>query len=331
MKLFTETVGDHGAPLTCYVLDASPEMATTAVRPGILVLPGGGYAFTSDREAEPVAMAYLAEGFNVAVLRYSTGPDAPWEDSFADSRAALAWLRDHAGELAIDPDRLAVVGFSAGGHLAASLGTDADAPAALVLGYPVTLAEFGPPMGKAILDVPSAVTHDYPPTFLFSTAGDTLVPIRNSIALLGGLAEHGAVFESHIYLLGQHGISLAKTHTANHEAVLVEGAVQQWLPDSVRFLRHVLGDFATAGEPESFATLQGRRRLGLTMPVSRLLADERAAAVVERHLPGSGESLRSSAQATDLSLGELAARDPERFPTESLEALGRELDALNDC
>lgn len=329
MKVFTETVGDHGAPLTCYVLDASTEMATTAVRPGILVLPGGGYAFTSDREAEPVAMAYLAEGFNVAVLRYSTGPDAPWEHSFADGRAALAWLRAHAGELAIDPDRIAVVGFSAGGHLAASLGTDADAPTALVLGYPVTLAEFGAPMGKEILDVPSVVTPVYPPTFLFSTSGDSLVPIRNSVALLAALADHGVAFESHVYLLGPHGISLAKAHTANNSAALVEGAVQQWLPDSVRFLRHVLGDFATDGDPESYATLQGRRRLGLNMPVGRLLADDRAAALVEQYLPGMGEELRRGALATDLSLREVADWDADRIPAEALESLGRDLEALH--
>lgn len=237
MKVFTENLGD--APLTCYVLDESEEMASARRRPAVLVLPGGGYKFTSDREAEPIALAYLAEGFNACVLRYASGDDAPWTQSFADGKAALAWMREHADDLGIASDQIAAVGFSAGGHLAASLGTADDRPDALVLGYPVTLAEFGPGVGKEILDVPGAVDADYPPTFLFSTSGDTLVPIRNSLALLAALAEHDIPFESHIYLLGPHGISLAKPFTANGSAALVDAAVAQWVGESVRFLRSV--------------------------------------------------------------------------------------------
>lgn len=331
MKVFTTAVGDHGAPLTSYVLEGSPEMATTALRPGILVLPGGGYAFTSDREAEPVAMAYLAEGFNACVLRYSTGSDAPWEQSYADGTAALAWMREHAAELAIDPDRIAVVGFSAGGHLAASLGANDAPPAALVLGYPVTLEEFGPLVGKEILDVPSAVTPDYPPTFLFSTSGDTLVPIRNSVNLLAALAEHGVPFESHIYLLGPHGISLAKPVTASNRTAMVDTAVQQWLVDSVRFLHRVLGDFATEGEAETFGSLVGRRRFGLTMPVGRLLADPLAGAVVEQHLsPDFAEGIRANRLAAGLPLVELASWHPETITPDVLSALARDLEPLNE-
>src|SRR5665811_2055937 len=101
--------------------------------------------------------------------RYAVGPDAPWEQSFADGRAGLAWVRAHAAELDIHPAKVAVVGFSAGGHLATSLGTLSDnRPDALVLGYPVTLAEFGPVMGKEVPDTPAAVTQDTPPTLLFS-------------------------------------------------------------------------------------------------------------------------------------------------------------------
>ena len=329
MKVFTESVGND-APLTCYVPDASEEMTTTAVRPGILVLPGGGYSFTSDREAEPIALAYLAEGFTACVLRYATGPDAPWQNSFDDGRAALAWMRAHAAELAIDPGRIAVVGFDAGGHLAASLGTDADAPDALELGYPGTLGEFGPPVGKEILDVPGAVTPDYPPTFLFSTSGDGLVPIRNSLTLLSALADHGVAFESHIYLLGPHGISLAKPLTANGGATMVSAAAAQWVTDSVRFLHDVFGDFASEGDPDSYTAILGRRRFGLSMPIGRLLADERAASVVERHLPGFATGIASNGLAVGLSLRELAGWQPEQVAPDALAALGVELEALDE-
>lgn len=244
MRITTHRVGAHDATLTCYVQDRSDELRNTRTRPLVLVLPGGGYFYTSDREAEPVALAYLAQGFNAAVLRYAAGTDAPFDRSLADGRAGLAWLREHAADLDADPERIAVVGFSAGGHLAGCLGTSGEErPAALVLGYPVTLGEVGPRLGKQLPDVTEAVDARTPPTFLFSTVGDEIVPIRHSLALLTALADAGVPFESHVYLTGGHGLSLAGTHTSDGRPEMVEGAVAAWFPDSVRFLRHVLGDF----------------------------------------------------------------------------------------
>ncbi len=255
MKVFTEQLSPTGS-LTCYLHAPSDELASARVRPAVLVLPGGSYSFCSDREGEPVALAYLAEGFNTFVLRYAVGPDAPWAQSFADGCAGLAWIRQHAGELDVDPARIAVAGFSAGGHLAASLGTaGVDRPNALVLGYPVTLPEFGESIGKELPDVTGAVTGRTPPTFLFSTSPDSLVPIRHSLALLTALAAHEVPFESHIYLLGAHGLSLAKPLTANGDAQAIDPVVAQWLPDSVRFLQRVFGDFEVAGSPGGFADL----------------------------------------------------------------------------
>lgn len=328
MQIFTQTVG-HDAPLTCYVQEPSAELATAATRPAVLVLPGGGYFMTSDREAEPVALAYLAEGFNAFVLRYAVGAESPFEMSFDDAKAALGWIREHAAELHIDPAKVAVVGFSAGGHLAASLATAAEEkPDALVAGYPVTLEEFGPPVGKELLDVPSHVSSQTPPTFLFSTSDDTVVPIRNSIAFLAALAEHGVPFESHIYLLGPHGLSLAKPLTANGQGPMVEGSVAQWLPESVRFLRTVFGEFATEGEPESFRTLVDRRRLGLDMPLGRLVADERAADAVLRHAPALAAALETDPFAGAISVRQLMGYQPAAISPESLAALERELSTL---
>jgi len=188
-------------------------------------------------------------------LRYRVGAEAPFEHSLADGSAALAWIREHAGAVDVDPSKLAVVGFSAGGHLAASLGAVGEhRPDALVLGYPVTLEQFGPLVGKDILDVGSAVTEAMPPTFLFGTSGDSLVPVRNSLDLLAALAAHDVPFESHIYLLGPHGISLAKPLTAGTAAAMVNASVANWLPESVRFLHDVFGDFTVEGEVESYRT-----------------------------------------------------------------------------
>ena len=328
MKVFTAEV-TATASMTCYVQDRSDELASARVRPLVLVLPGGGYQFCSDREAEPIALAYLAEGFNACVLRYAVGPDAPWSASFADGEAGLDWVRAHADELDCDPAKVAVVGFSAGGHLAASLAVAAEArPDAVVLGYPVTLAEFGAPIGKEIMDIPSRVTDETPPTFLFATCGDSLVPIRNSVALLAALAEHGVPFESHIYLLGPHGLALAKPLTANGNAAQVDPAAAQWVGDSVRFLQRAFGDFAVAGRPESMDTLRGRRLFGLDMPIGRLLADERAAAAIERHLPGAVASLAESPMVGGMSLREVSSFRPEFFG-EGLSRLEGDLVALN--
>jgi dienelactone hydrolase len=286
---------------------------------------------TSDREAEPVALAYLAEGFNTFVLRYAVGADQPFENSFGDAEAGLAWVRDNAERLGIDPSKVAAVGFSAGGHLAGSLGTIADIrPDALVLGYPVTLAEFGPPIGKIIADLPTAVDDRTPPTFVFSTSGDTLVPIRNSVALLAALAEHGVPFESHLYLLGPHGISLAKPLTANGSAAFVDAGVAQWLPDSVRFLQAVFGTFETGGQAETYETWVERRRIGLDTPVGRLLDRPDVTAVVHRQAPSLAAWLEQNPLAVGMSLREIAGAQPDLLPAEVLAGLGDDLAALDE-
>jgi acetyl esterase/lipase len=329
VKVFTEAV-TASATLTAYVQDRSDELSNATVRPAVLVLPGGGYAFCSDREAEPIALAYLAEGFNAFVLRYAVGPDAPWEQSFADGRAGLAWVRAHAAELDVDPAKVAVVGFSAGGHLATSLGTlSDDRPDALVLGYPVTLAEFGQVMGKEVPDTPAAVTQDTPPTFLFSTYADALVPIRNSLTFLTALAEHEVPFESHIYALGAHGLSLAKPLTANGQGAMTDDVVAQWLSDSVRFLLRVFGDFAADGPAATFLDLTARRQPGLDMPLKNLLDDERAAAVLEARLPVVAAGLRQNPIALGFSLRELSKHAPDFADPETLAALESDLRALN--
>jgi len=244
MRVTTRAVGDHGAPLTAYVLDTSEEMATASVRPAVLILPGGGYFCTSDREAEPVALAYIAEGFHAFVLRYSTGEDVPYDRSYADGLAGLAWVRDHAAEYGVDPARIAVVGFSAGGHLASALGTLSEPkPAALVLGYPVIDAGLGAELGKILPDTADAVTEATPPTFLFTTADDAVVPVANSLRFAAALAAHGVPFELHVYRSGEHRLSLAKPLTANGHAGLVDPVVQGWFGESVRFVHELWGDF----------------------------------------------------------------------------------------
>lgn len=249
MRVFTETVGSNAAELTSYVQSDSDVLSNAAVRPAVLIFPGGAYQRCSDREAEPVALAYLAEGFNAFVLRYSVGPDATFDEAMSDAQAALTKIRENAAELRIDPTKIAVVGFSAGGHLAASLGTVSEVkPDALVLGYPVTLAYLGERVNTPIPDAAEHVTAATPPTFLFATRDDQSVPIDNSLAFASALDRAGVEFEVHIYRSGTHGLSLAKPLTANGQADWVNEPVQAWLAESVTFLRALWGDFPL-GDP----------------------------------------------------------------------------------
>jgi acetyl esterase/lipase len=138
------------ARLETYVLKDSPEFQTGIHRPAVILCPGGGYMGTSDREAEPVALRFLARGYHVFVLRYSVQTRFP--EPMLDLAETIRMVRARADEWLVDPDQIALCGFSAGGHLAAALGVLWDKPLlceplgvspeqirpnALILGYPV--------------------------------------------------------------------------------------------------------------------------------------------------------------------------------------------------
>ena len=329
MRILTEHVTESGT-LTCYLQDITPELASAKTRPAVLILPGGAYEFCSDREAEPIALAYLAEGFNAFVLRYAVGATTPWNLSLVDAKAALTWLREHADQIDIAPNQIAAVGFSAGGHLAASLGATAGPrPDALVLGYPVTLADFGRLVGKEILDVPAAVDSSTPPTFVFSTQSDTAVRIEHSLALLRALAQHDVPFESHLYLLGGHGLSLAKPMTADGNAKATDPAVARWLSDSVLFLERVLGTFPLDGAPLMYQDVQAARQIGLDMPLERLLANPEAQTLVLQEIPGITAFLDSNPLMVWASLRELARLNPALLDQQVLEIIGFGLSSMD--
>ena len=234
---------DSAATLTVYARDLSPEIDESARYPGMVICPGGAYRETSDREAEPVALALLAQGYNAFVLRYSVAP-ARYPQALLELFAAIAYLRDRAEEYHLDPKRIVSMGFSAGGHLAACSGifwSEAElsarigrAPAevrpdAMVLGYPVITADpdyanaesFEMLLGKdadlALLDKLSldrSVSSDTVPAFVWHTVDDNCVPSENSLLLASALKRAKVPFELHLYPTGAHGLSLAPPLTA---------------------------------------------------------------------------------------------------------------------
>lgn len=230
---------DPDITLTAYIPDISEEMKNMKVKPSVLVLPGGAYKFCSDREAEPIALAYLAKGFNAFVLRYSLNEKSAFPTPLNDASKALKFIRDNAAEFCTDPQKIAVIGFSAGGHLAAALSTMSDdKPNACILGYPCILSSTSPILASPVESVTDYVTDKTPPTFIFAASNDGAVPIENSLSYAEALNRNGVSFELHIFEDGDHGFSLGTDVVcASQEAQERCKPNTYWLDRSVQWLK----------------------------------------------------------------------------------------------
>ena len=225
-------------------------------RPAVIVCAGGGYHRRSDRESEPIALKFLAMGYHAFILDYSVAPNR-FPTSVRELAAAVAWIRENAGEWFVDPDKIIVCGFSAAGHLACSLGVFWDRefvygpiglkpeqirPDGLILSYPViTAGEFahegsfnqllGESAGKEERDAVSlekCVTEKMPKAFIWHTFEDETVPVENSLLLASAMRKCGVNFELHIYPVGGHGLSLACAETAGVPEQ-IEPQCQSWI------------------------------------------------------------------------------------------------------
>ena len=263
-------------------------------RPAVIVCPGGAYLSCSDREGEPVALKFMSMGYQAFVLRYSTylegkpgfpDPTKPLERKenrihptpVREIAKAFLMLREHAEEWHVDMDKVAVCGFSAGGHNAAMYsvywnkpeitefyGRPAEdfRPAAAILGYPVTdsfaMKEGSPAegIGKVLFDAYNMaltgatepddemilavsparlVDENTPPTFIWSTSQDNLVPIQQSIIMAKALADHKVPFEVHIFEEGAHGLSTAdQTSASDNSQVNADAAA--WVEKADKWL-----------------------------------------------------------------------------------------------
>lgn len=260
-----EAVGN----LFTYFLDSSIEMRPNEKRPVILMCPGGGYEMTSDREAEPMAMQFLAMGYHVAVLRYSVCP-IRYPAALLQVAESVLYLKEHADEYHIDPEKIVVQGCSAGGHLAANYGIAWNSPfltklmgmendpeqlcvAGLLLCYPVITSgekaheeSFRNLLGeqyeekKEELSLENQVTPDTPPTFLWHTATDETVPVENSLYFFQACLQQGVSAELHIYPVGGHGLSLANEETCRANGIGVQKECQSWIGLAQTWLEEIL-------------------------------------------------------------------------------------------
>lgn len=246
MKTEILTFADRpNVTLTAYRLDESGEMPNAQIRPAVLVLPGGGYFVCSDREAEPIALVFLARGYHAFALRYSVGAESTFPRPLHDAEAALDLLRANAAAWRLDPDRIAVCGFSAGGHLAAALGTLGRLrPNALVLGYPCILDSMSSVLATPVPSLEKHVDSQTPPTFIFTTANDALVPVANSLAFAAALAQAQVPFELHVFQDGVHGLSLARPHTSSGFAAMNNPRAAVWVELCLDWLDAQFAPFA---------------------------------------------------------------------------------------
>ena len=251
--------------LTTYLLDNTSELDAGRKRASVLICPGGGYHFVSDREAEPVAMRFLSAGFHVFILRYRVAP-AKHPKPLLDVSRAMWLIRENAVKWHLDPERIAVCGFSAGGHLAASLGVfweksyireamgmpeGINRPSALILGYPVITSgeyahkgSFVELLGKDAseeqwkeMSLELQVNAQTPPCFLWHTFRDQAVPVENSLYFAQALRQQGIPFELHIFPEGPHGLSLCDEETAGRNTAMINLHAARWVPLCIEWLK----------------------------------------------------------------------------------------------
>jgi acetyl esterase/lipase len=224
-------------PADIPTLTAYPAPKDKATGAAVIVCPGGGYSHLADHEGRPVAEWLNTLGITAFVLKYRVGPRYHHPAPLLDAARAIRTVRARATEWQLDPNRIGILGFSAGGHLSSTIGTHFDAgkadtadpiervssrPDLMILIYPViTMREFAHAGSKRMLLGENApedlvkllsndeqVTKDTPPAFLVHTADDPGVPVENSLRFAAALRKARVPVEIHVYEHGPHGFGL---------------------------------------------------------------------------------------------------------------------------
>lgn len=221
---------------------------------GLLILPGGGYHCLAPAEGEPTALAFAAQGVQTFVYEYPVDPEGQWPESFLKVCEVMQYLRENAGKYGFSEQKLAICGFSAGGHMAgcvvnlfghevvkrAGLVPEKVRPDAGVLCYPVITGtepfghrgSFGHLLGEREipeeLNLEKSVPKNAPPVFLWCTGEDDTVPAENSLMYANSLRKMGVPFEFHYFQRGPHAMGVA-TQDSAFEPMFANAHAAQWV------------------------------------------------------------------------------------------------------
>lgn len=259
MKMINISIpGQPDATLEGYILDCELTLGQESERPAVIVCPGGGYLYCSPREAEPVALAYAARGMHAFILRYSTGRAAGDFAPLKEISWVVGYLREHAKEWHIDPEKIISCGFSAGGHLALAAGVLADNRVnAMILGYPATSMPNIPGADMMLkllagknevtdadaerFELISKVDKNSPPAFIVATAEDMLTSF-GALPLARRYSDLNMGYELHVFQHGPHGYSLANEVTADGSSQVLNPSFAKWLDMSVSWINKIFGE-----------------------------------------------------------------------------------------
>lgn len=273
MKNETINITEDGrVNLTCYYREEKEGLPNANKTPAILIFPGGGYNHLSEREADPIAFEFFAKGYSCFILRYSINQYAKFPDPLIEALKAIAIIRRNGDKFNIDPEKIAVIGFSAGGHLAGTLATlwheeeyqlqanvtyDEVRPNAIILGYAVTSTDW---VRRALPDLKlnpfqidftnddevklmepyRNVSKNTPPTFLMHTTEDSTVPSMDSLKFALALEENSIPYEMHIFQKGGHGLSLGNILTDNGTKNCINYNFSKWIELCLNWLKEIL-------------------------------------------------------------------------------------------
>ncbi len=259
--------GLKGGSLECMCMNTPflDDRALTWKRPAVIIVPGGGYAMNSEREATVIAAPFFARGFQTFVLRYATATDGvAYPEELLELAAAFDYVRKNAEAFSVNPEEVFAVGFSAGGHLVADLACEyasveekygkplACKPTAVGLGYPVIFTEGhkgsflnlvkGLPeteqerlMNSLSLD--KLVTENTPPAFIWSTFDDQVVSCENALRYALAMKQAGVRFELHVYPFGLHGLATSDNEISDDYGVDAVEHSRGWIDDCCKFFR----------------------------------------------------------------------------------------------
>ncbi len=247
---------DESIYLEAYIADRVPGV----IRKPLLIIPGGGYHMVcADREGEPIALEFLSRGYNSFVLHYTVTRGRKFPCQLIEAARAIKYIKDNAEKYGIDSEQLFVVGFSAGGHLAASTGVlwknpdiyrevdmpyGYNKPFGVMLIYPVIspkyehhftsfinllCTEAPSEQQLAMVAIDANVDADSSPAFIMHTSDDRVVDVNNSLDCARAYSAAGVPFEMHIYPHGIHGMALANELTAQGNPDFLNKDIAGWV------------------------------------------------------------------------------------------------------